>query len=48
MYDNWVLFPPFLFPPKKKREEEKDNELVAKQVLINFFFSDPFDFHRYM
>jgi hypothetical protein len=23
----WLFFSPFLFPPKKKREEEKENEL---------------------
>ena len=32
MYDNWLFFSPFLSPPKKKREEEKENEL-AKPVL---------------
>jgi hypothetical protein len=36
MYDNWLFFPPFLFSPKKKREEEKENEL-ANPVLNKFF-----------
>ena len=31
------ILSPFSLPPKKKREEEKENELVAKQVLIKFF-----------
>ena len=45
MYDNWLFFTPFLFSPKKKREEEKENE-VAKMVL-NYFVQDPIDFHPF-
>ena len=44
MYVNWLFFHHFLFPPKQKREEEKENEF-AKPVLSKFF-SDPFDFHH--
>jgi len=36
MYNNWLFFPHFLFPPKKMREEEKENEL-AKLVLNKLF-----------
>ena len=43
MHHNWLFFPPFLFPPKKKREGEKWNEL-AKPVIRSFFFNDPIDF----
>jgi hypothetical protein len=32
LYDNCIFLTLFLFPPKKKREEEKENE-VAKPVL---------------
>jgi hypothetical protein len=44
MYDNWLFINLFLFPPKKKRKEEKENE-VAKPVS-NHFFQDPIDFHK--
>jgi hypothetical protein len=36
LYDNWLFLTIFLFPPKKKREEQKENE-VAKPVLTHFF-----------
>ena len=46
MYNNWLFFPLFLFPPLKKRKEETEIEL-AKPVL-NKFFSDPFDFDLFI
>ena len=39
MYDNCLFLTLFLFPPIKKRKEEKENE-VAKPVL-----KDLIDFH---
>ena len=39
LYDNWLFPTLFLFPPKKKREDEKENE-VAKPVLNPFFKTD--------
>ena len=39
LYDNWLFLTLFLFPPKKKREEEKENE-VAKP----FFFRIDLEF----
>ena len=38
LYDNWLFLT--IFPPKKKRQEQKENE-VAKPVL-NHFFQDRF------
>ena len=28
MYNNWLFFPPFNFPPKKRGIEEKKNKLA--------------------
>ena len=39
LFDNWLFLTIFLFPPKKKREEQKENE-VAKPVLNHFFRID--------
>ena len=43
MYDNWSFITLFLFPLKKKREEEKENEVV--KPVLNIFFQDPINFH---
>ena len=36
MYDNWLFFPPFLFPPKKdeRRKEELISKTGFKQVFL--------------
>ena len=39
----WLFLTLFLFPPKKK-EEEKENEVV--KPVLKFFFQDRFDIHR--
>ena len=36
MYEKLVIISPFLFPPKKMREERKENE-VAKTGLHQIF-----------
>ena len=41
MYDYWLFFPPFLFPPKKKERNKKKN---SKTGFKKFFFGEPFDF----
>jgi hypothetical protein len=43
MDDNLLFFLPFIFP-KKKSEEEKENELA--KLVLNKFFGDSFDFNR--
>ena len=43
MYDKLVILSSFLFPPKKKRDGKKENEL-ATQVETSFF-DDPFNHH---
>ena len=43
MYYNWLFLTNLLFPPKKKRKEEKGNKVV--KPVLNHFFQDPIDFH---
>ena len=33
----WIFFSPFLFPPKKKREQEKENELATIEIKRHAF-----------
>ena len=42
----WLIFPFFLFPPKKKGEEEKENELT--KPVLNKLFCYPLGFHRHI
>ena len=46
LYNNWLLLTLFIFPPKQKREEEKENEL-AKPVLNHIFFMIDLKFTAY-
>ena len=43
MYDKKLFLPHFLSPPKKKREEEKDNEWT--KPILNKFFRSSFKFY---
>ena len=47
MYDNWLIFPPFLFPPNIRREGKKEENKLAKPGSKEFFFNNPFDFHLF-
>ena len=35
MYVNWLFSPPSLFPPQKRKEEEKEKEV--EKPVFNYF-----------